>query len=79
MAEKKGVLPKNGGSLAAPSIDKGPPMPKRVTIEKAEGGYSIRKSGGSHGYSEHLAVATTHEEVMKCLEWLDGKGKSEKY
>lgn len=81
MAKKNGILPKNGGSPMMPGMDKSPPMPRRLNIEKAEGGYSIRKSGGPLGYSDKNVVATDRESLEKCLDWLDGKSgdKEDKY
>lgn len=63
---KKGLLPKNGGSIgpAIGTMDKMPDMPKRCEIEVAKNGFTVRCSGGKDGYSAQPHVATDLDQAM---------------
>ena len=62
---KKGLLPKNGGAVGPSMMDKEPPVPERVSIEKAKNGFTITCSGGKGGYNHQPHVATDLEAALE--------------
>ncbi len=77
MTKAKGILPKNGGSLA-PSAIKEPDMPKSVRIEEANGGFTVQCHGGKEGYGRKPDIATSIEGIITILDRHFGKAKGKK-
>jgi hypothetical protein len=76
---KKGLLPKNGGSIGPAMPYKEPESPLRCRIEAAKNGFTVNCSGGKDGYNDQPHVATDIDQAIEIVrKHLGGKAKEEK-
>jgi hypothetical protein len=64
---KKGLLPKHGGSIGPTTSFKEPLSPLRCNIEVAKNGFTVRCSGGKDGYNDQPHVATDIDQALAIV------------